>query len=468
MTRGAALLAVGTLGFVVAACAHVNPRPAFDDVASVVRERSGRTPQWSLDDHEQNAATGASRLLLEDGLTVDEAVGVALLRNPSLQATFAEIGISQADFAQSGLIANPELSGFVRFATPGSGTNTELSIAEDWLSLFLRPLRKRLGEAQLEQTKLLVADRVARLTASVKVAYLTLEARQHLVKRLHLIVDLNHVGEEFAAKQYEAGNIGELDLVNQQALLSQSRIELVQAEAAVRRGREVLNRDLGLWGKDTDWTIPDEITKVPETEIALEGLESLAMEQRQDLKAARWGVDLVARALAIKKRTRFFPIGINVGIESERDLGGQRVTGPTLSIQLPIFDTGKASIARLQAEQLRAMRQLDAIAIDARSEVREARDAMIVARELVAFYGSVFLPQRSRVLDLTLLHYNMMLKGNYDLLLAKQGQVEAEKAFIEAWRDYWVARAELERAVGGRLPEPDLKSSTVSNEDGKP
>ena len=77
---------------------------------------------------------------------------------------------------------------------------------------------------------------------------------------------------------------------------------------------------------------------------------------------------------------------------------------------------------------------------------------MVASRELAEFYRSVLLPQRSRALDLTLLHYNMMLKGNYDLLFAKQQQVEVEKGYVEAWRDFWIARAQLERAVGGRLP----------------
>jgi cobalt-zinc-cadmium efflux system outer membrane protein len=57
-----------------------------------------------------------------------------------------------------------------------------------------------------------------------------------------------------------------------------------------------------------------------------------------------------------------------------------------------------------------------------------------------------------RILELTLHYYNAMFKGAFDLLLAKQAEVEAEKAHIEAWRDYWIAKAELERALGGALP----------------
>ena len=77
---------------------------------------------------------------------------------------------------------------------------------------------------------------------------------------------------------------------------------------------------------------------------------------------------------------------------------------------------------------------------------------MLAARDLATYYRETLLPQRVRILDLTLRYYNMMFRGAFDLLLAKQGEVEAEKAHLEAWRDYWIARAELERALGGALP----------------
>ena len=453
--RAAALpFSVLLLGVATASsCAHVNPKPAFDDVAAAVSDRTGRRPQWPRDAAESERAKETTKQLLRDGLTVDRAVEIALLRNPALQAEFERIGVSQADLVQSGLIANPELFGFVRFASPGSGTNTEIGITEDWLSVFLLPLRKRFAEAELEQTKLDVAARVTSLVSEVKGAYYTLVARQYLATRLRSIVEIDRIAEEFARRQFEAGTIGEIDWVNQQALVSQTRVDLAMANIDVRRGREELNRLLGLWGDETSWSVPEEIPAIPDTEIPVDRLEAFAMEQRQDLKAARWGVDIVGRALAIRKRTRFFPIGINIGVETERDLDGQRVTGPTLSVQLPIFDTGKASIARLEFEQNRAMRQLEALAINARSEVREARDLLLATRDIVGFYRTVLVPQRSRILDLTLLHYNMMLKGNYDLLLAKRSEVESEKAYIEAWREYWVARSNLERSLGGRLPE---------------
>ena len=447
------------LGFAaLAGCAKVNPRPAFHQVDELVAMRTGQHAQWIRSEADAQEVAARVSALLQDQLTADQAVQVALLNNRSLQAEFEEIGISQADLAQAALVSNPEFDGFWGFPiTSAAAHSYDFGILQDFLSVLVQPLRKKVGAAQLEMVKLRIGDSILRLAAQTKSAYYALQARQQLAQRLELILDINRTAAEYAREQHEAGNIGDLDLVNQQASYAQTKADVALALAQVRVDREALNRLLGLWGVDTDWKIADRLPELPEQEIRLERLESLAIEQRLDVDAARWGVDLVGRALALKKGTRYFPVGIHIGIRTEREPEGGdavRVLGPALALQFPIFDTGRASIARLEAQYQQSQRQLEALAINTRSEVRQARDLMIASRDLAAYYQTVLLPQRVQILDLTLRHYNMMLKGAYDLLLAKQNEVSAEKAYIEAWRDYWIARTELERAVGGRLPGP--------------
>jgi cobalt-zinc-cadmium efflux system outer membrane protein len=41
--------------------------------------------------------------------------------------------------------------------------------------------------------------------------------------------------------------------------------------------------------------------------------------------------------------------------------------------------------------------------------------------------------------------------GPFQLLQAKQEEVRMGADYVEAQRDYWIARAELEKAVGGSL-----------------
>jgi outer membrane protein TolC len=43
--------------------------------------------------------------------------------------------------------------------------------------------------------------------------------------------------------------------------------------------------------------------------------------------------------------------------------------------------------------------------------------------------------------------------------------VETEKAYLDAWRGYWIARARLERALGGSLPAPEV--ATDAGQEGR-
>jgi cobalt-zinc-cadmium efflux system outer membrane protein len=461
VTRFVSVVAATSL---LAGCASVNPRPAFENVRKTVADRSKVQPEWSLTLSETSAAEQAVAKILAEPLTANGAVQIAFLNNPTLQATFEEIGISQADLAQAARVANPEISGFVRFPSEGSGRNTELSLVQNVFDVFIQPLRKKVAAAELEQTKLRVANEVLSVAAEVKEAFFTLQARQQLAERLALIRDVTETAAEFAQKQFDAGTIGELERESRTVIHRESKVEVALVEAEVRADRERLNRLLGLWGAQTAWTVAGALPEIPTAEIPLAGLERLAVTSRQDLQAARWGVDIVGRALALRRKTRFFPVGIHVGVNTEKDVTGERVTGPELALQLPIFDTGKASIARLESEHRRAQRQLEALAVNARSEVREERDRMLAARDLALYYGQVLLPQRQRILALTLQHYNAMFKGAYDLLQAKQAEVETEKAYLDAWRGYWIARARLERALGGSLPAEPAVATDAGQE----
>ena len=50
-----------------------------------------------------------------------------------------------------------------------------------------------------------------------------------------------------------------------------------------------------------------------------------------------------------------------------------------------------------------------------------------------------------------MLNYNAMLTGAFELFSGKREELDAERGWIAARRDYWITRAELERAVGGDL-----------------
>lgn len=437
---------------VIIAPGCTTPKASFDRVQGAVAERTGKRVEWNHGGAEDSQIQQSVQNLLQQKLTAERAVQIALLNNRDLQARFEEIGIAQADLIEAGLLSNPNFSASFRFPNrPPSGTNIEYSIAQDFLDLLLLPLRKHIAAAQLAQTETRVAGEVLQLAADVKAAFYTAQARQQLLDRLRVISETNETAAEFTKRLHDAGNTSDLELASQQGSYEQSRLDVAQTALQVRRDRERLNRLLGLWGPQTNWTIGDHLPELPATEVSLQHLESRAIAQRLDLQARRMQLDLLGQSLALRTKTRFAPAGVRIGVDTEREPDGQRVTGPTLDLELPIFNQGQGEIARLTAQYRQAQRELEALAVNARSEVREARDQLIAARDLTSYIGKRLLPTQQHVLNLTLQQYNYMLKGAYDLLIAKQNEVAAERSYIEAWRDYWIARAELERAVGGSL-----------------
>ena len=58
-----------------------------------------------------------------------------------------------------------------------------------------------------------------------------------------------------------------------------------------------------------------------------------------------------------------------------------------------------------------------------------------------------------------------MLLGVYQLLQAKQNEINSYREYIEAVRDYWIARADLDKAVGAHLPAESAGAMTPPSAD---
>jgi cobalt-zinc-cadmium efflux system outer membrane protein len=423
----------------------------FQGVQQSVQERTGKTVRWEEDQAAHEQAVQDVRQLLRKPLTVETAVQIALLNNRSLQATFEEIGLSAADLIEAATIPNPKIDLAIRFPDkPPSGTYIDYSAAIDFLSIIMIPLKKRVAKDQLEAVALRVADETLELVSQVKGAFYSLQASQQLLKRFQLIADTSAASLDLAQRQHEAGNITDLAMAQQQASYSRSRLDIATTEAEIRRNREKLDRLLGLWGADTDWQIAGELPEVPSSEVPMRSLERLAISQRLDLQADYLHFTSQVKNLGLTKAFRLLG-ALDFGIESERETDSQTRTGPTFAIELPIFNQGQARIARGEAALRQSQDRFEALAVDIRSQIRELRDELASKREIARFYKDELLPGQRRILNESLINYNAMAIGNFELFTTKAEEARTEREYIEAVRDYWMTRAELERAVGGNL-----------------
>jgi cobalt-zinc-cadmium efflux system outer membrane protein len=459
---------IRNLGLVVSAsalagCAHVDPNPAFADLARTVHLRTGKRVQWNRGTAEDAQAQAAVASLLSRRLTADSAMQVALLNNRNLQASYEELGIAQADLVEAGLLRNPIFTFEKRF--PGQALEADL--LKEFIDILLLPLRKRIAAAQFGAAKLRVGHEILSVAAEVRAAFYEHQGDQQLVDLRKTVADATERAAEAALKMHEAGNLRDLDLASEQANHAQAKVEIAKAQANAVQSREKLNKLMGAFGTQTNWTIAPRLSELPGSEVSTAQLESRAIQQRLDLAAARQQFIAEARARGIA-RTEAILQGAELGGHYEHEIeGGLHSVGPSVNVPVPIFNQGQPASARANARARQAEQRYLALAADIRSDVRAARDKMLLSRRQVEYFKSTALPARTRVTEESQLEYNAMQIGPFQLLQAKQEEVRTGAESVEALRDYWVARADLEKAVGGSLSGKFISLQREGKESGE-
>jgi outer membrane protein, heavy metal efflux system len=256
-----------------------------------------------------------------------------------------------------------------------------------------------------------------------------------------------------AQRQREAGNITAYRLATEESAAVEARFTATRAALEMAQLREELQQHLGLWGPRTGWSAIAALPEPAEDAPALDTLEQRAVAQRLDLEHARQEVALADQALALARTFRFVG-AFDLGVHAHQDPEGARLLGPTLQLELPLFDQRQALLARLEAQQAQAEHQLRARAVAVRSQVRLAFTRLEAARTLARTAQTRLVPLRAQAVAEAQRLYNGMLIGLYELMAARQADLEAQQTALSARRDYWVARAELVRALGGRWNAP--------------
>jgi cobalt-zinc-cadmium efflux system outer membrane protein len=206
-----------------------------------------------------------------------------------------------------------------------------------------------------------------------------------------------------------------------------------------------------VWGAESaSWKVDDALADLPAQEPPLEHVESQAIARRLDLASARAEADALEQSATAMGITRALP-AVQVGVSGGRDAEGIGLVGPTVDLELPIFDQGQARGARLLAQVRQARAREEELAVNVRSEVRTLRNRLLSVRSVAEHYKKVVLPLRERVVKESQLRYNSMLLGVFQLLAARRDEIDAYRDYIDSIREYWITRAELERAAGGSL-----------------
>jgi outer membrane protein, heavy metal efflux system len=449
-------LSVGLLFF--SGCASMTLDAGFDDIKATVEQRSAIQISWNDSSDLDKEASEKLHSLLKRKLTADDAVQIALLNNRDLQAIYSDLGVAQADLVQAGLLRNPIFDSAVMFPVSGGGRpDLEFGAAMNFLDIFYIPLRKRVAAARFEEVKTRVAGSILDFAGRVRAAFYTYQSDQQMLDLRQTIVQALSASLEIARRLSEAGNITDLDLARERAQLETAKLALRSAEIALRQSREELNIVMGLWGEQLQWQSDERLPKIPEQSLPTKDIERRALERSLDLANARQRIAATGEQLRLTRWTTLLP-ELGAGPQAERNDGEWEI-GPRLDFPIPLFDQGQARVGRGVAELRRARQEYYGAAVRIRATARALGDRVEGARDRALYYRDILLPLHERIVNEAQLQYNAMQLGPFQLLRAREEQIQTAVAYIESLRDYWLARGDVEQILSGRLPSSRLVST---------
>jgi len=441
--------AVLTATALVSGCTWFAPDAGMGVVATIAQQELKKDGAAIRSPEEAETAGATVRRLLGRTLTADAAVQVALLNNRGLQAAYNELAIADAERVGQSLPPNPTYSW--RRIQAGPALESEMQLVTDIIALATLPARSEIAAERFHQAQLRAAEETLRVAHEARRAYYRAVAARELVHFLTESQSAAETATQLAARLGETGAINKLDQAREQVFYADLTAQLATARQREASEREALIRAMGLWGASLDFKLANALPAVPRRVQTLAGIEVDAVARRVDLQIARIELDVLAKSYGLTQVTRFMNIldaGYADKLEKrvdERNL----MRGFDVRLQIPIFDFGEVRVRQAEATYMQSVNRLLELAVNARSEARDAYRRYRSAYDIAGHYQREVLPLRKIISDETLLRYNAMLIDVFSLLAEARQRITATIAAIEAKRDFWLATVNLKAAVAG-------------------
>jgi len=379
---------------------------------------------------------------------------------------YVRLGIARQDLVQAGLLRNPVLGGDARFLFDG-GTEIEMGLAQPFVDLLYRPLRVRMGEAEFAAAQALLTDELIAVVFAVRRGATALRAADALAALQRQELAAAPAGHELAAALHAAGNVADRELAAHRLAESRARLDLAAAELAAREAREPLQRVLGLWGADTQWSLAGALPDDPLAGVDLAEAESRAIAASLALATFRGRADALANLAGLRRWEGWLPDGA-LGVGAVREPGGEWGLGPRFSFTLPLLDDRSTAKQRAELQLQQALLETEQLAVEIRSAARLLRDRATLLAERATFARDRHLPHREQHVKAVVQHYNAMQTGAFAVLDARIAQLHDEREQVALRRDAVFARLDFERLLAGGLPAAAFTSSPSSAIDAVP
>lgn len=400
------------------------------------------------------------------GLSLDQAIVLALEQEPSLRAVRSEVDVARGMRLQASLRPNPRVS-FERREEPG-GTDNLTTVGVEWpLDLFRRSRRTAVADRDVTVVELAVADRERLLGAEVRTRYGEVIAAVRDLAVLDQLLTATERQHGLLRSRVEEGASPPLDRdllsVELRRLESDRWLQAGRAEAALF----ALKRVLGMLSEAT-LVVRDTLEDVVQREssaVVQDQPTPASLDQRPDVRGAAALVDAAdANVERLRAEGRIdvslfasymrmdagFPqrgLALDGSIERVRGLFHYASAG--VAITVPLLNRNQGDIAAARAARTGAEAAYEAARLAADAELAAARARDGHARQAVTTYGAEARALARQNLAVVTQSYELGRSTVFDVLAEQRRYLDIERAYTETLRAAYDARTALNLATGG-------------------
>jgi cobalt-zinc-cadmium efflux system outer membrane protein len=368
--------------FFVVGCA-VNIKQERETISSSIEARVGKSlPPISKDQPFQLPVD----VTLEDGLSEEEAIAIALWNNAQFQADLVRLKLAKADLAEARMIKNPVLS----LLFPVGPKQLEAALNLPIEILWQRPNRIAFAKLNTDQVTENLIQNGLSLVQDVLTAYADLVLAEQRAEIMKEEAGIQAEIASIAGSRLRVGDISELEAtaIRLEALRTEENSINFINQAMIQNLR--LKTLLGMVAvTDKEISLQPGYVEYEET-ILVNELVNLAYTARSDLKAAEIAIEAAGKRLGWE-RSKIVNLTAVLDANAEGKEGFEM--GPGMQVELPILSWNKGGRARAAAQMEQAAKQYLATRNQISCEIREAYQNYLSAHQILTLLRNKSVPQ---------------------------------------------------------------------------
>jgi outer membrane protein, heavy metal efflux system len=393
-------------------------------------------------------------------LGLEEAVALAVARNPVLQAATNDIEIEEAEVVERRQRLNPSFTFDVEdypYFSSNAGPffqQSEITARFDYEveTRGRRGIRTEVAQQAADVRKTMYRDRVRGLRLAVQQAFYRVVLAKSNLEVAESILD--QTGEVIALNQVrlQQGEISELELRRIEVEQLRFVDEKFNAELELRNAKSELLSLMNAPDLDQEFDVSGILAVDPNLPepglppaVPLARLSTFAREHRPDLAAAAQQEQLSDTETRLQKAIR--SPNLTLG-------GGYKRNGPDnslvfgVSVPLRVFNRNQGGMLRAAAEQRRAANISAAVRNRIELEIRQAHNAVEINRQRVQYIETEQLDKARQMREVTLAAYRLGGGTLMDYLDAQRSYIGTVRIYNRALHDRRLSLYVLANALG--------------------